>query len=137
MDHGPTLEVGAKAEASLVVQESDTARAMSLDATDDFPPVFATTRMIGLMEIAASRLMQPLLRAGQLSVGVGVNVRHTAATPVGGAARAVATFLGMEGKLYRFRVEAFDEGGPIGEGEHTRAIIATARLIEGASKRRP
>ena len=80
--------------------------------------------------------MKALLQAGELSVGVALNVRHTAATPVGCVVRAVATYLGPEGKLYRFKVEAFDEAGPIGQGEHTRAIVATERLLAGAERRR-
>ena len=41
----------------------------------------------------------------------------------------------MEGKLYKFRIEAFDPAGKIGEGEHTRAIIDSERLLTGAKKR--
>jgi len=41
----------------------------------------------------------------------------------------------MEGKLYRFKVEAFDPAGKIGEGEHTRAVIDAERLLSGARKR--
>jgi fluoroacetyl-CoA thioesterase len=52
------------------------------------------------------------------------------------ALRAVATYLGPEGKLFRFRVDAFDEAGPIGDVEHVRAIIATDRLLAGAAKRK-
>jgi predicted thioesterase len=92
--------------------------------------------MIALMELAAARLMKPLLQPGQLSVGVSVHIRHTAPTPVGGKVRAVATYLGPEGKLSRFKVEAFDEAGLIGDGEHTRAVVATERLLAGALKRR-
>jgi predicted thioesterase len=50
--------------------------------------------------------------------------------------RAVASYLGPEGKLYKFRVEAFDDAGPIGDGEHSRAIITTERLLAGAAKRK-
>ena len=128
------MREGEVGEATQVVRFEDTAKAMSQPG-DDFPEVFATTRMIGLMEVAASRAMKGLLAPGQLSVGVGVNVKHLAATPVGAEAKAVATFLGMEGKLYRFKVEAFDPGGLIGDGEHTRAIIATERLLKGAQQR--
>jgi hypothetical protein len=54
----------------------------------------------------------------------------------GGMARyASGPDLWPAGKLYRFRVEAFDDAGPIGEGEHTRAIVATERLLGGAAKR--
>ena len=49
--------------------------------------------------------------------------------------RAIATFLGMEGKLYKFRVEAHDRGGMVGEGTHTRAIVDTARLLKGGADR--
>ena len=51
--------------------------------------------------------------------------------------KAEATFEGMEGKLYRFKVTAFDDAGSIGEGEHLRAVIATERLLQGAERRRP
>jgi fluoroacetyl-CoA thioesterase len=130
------IDVGTSAEISFTVQSSDTAQALSLSPEDTFPEVFATSRMIALMELAAARAMRPLLQSGQLSVGVTVNIKHTAATPVWCAVRAVATYLGPEGKVYRFKVEAFDEAGPIGEGEHTRAIIGTDRLLAGAERRR-
>ncbi|MDH5255644.1 MAG: thioesterase, partial [Gammaproteobacteria bacterium] len=81
-------------------------------------------------------LMKPDLKEGELSVGVSLDVRHTAPTPVGAQVRAVATYLGPEGKLYRFRVEAFDEAGAIGEGQHVRAIVATERLLAGAARRK-
>jgi predicted thioesterase len=87
------------------------------------------------MELAASRAMRAGLRPGELSVGVGLDVRHLAATPPGVEARAVATFVGMEGKLYRFDVKAFDRGGLIGEGAHTRAVVTTERLLRGARAR--
>lgn len=130
------INAGDSAEASLIVQYSDTAHALALEPGDDFPEVFSTTRMIALMELAAGRVLRPLLQEGQLSVGVVVNVRHTAATPVGSTVRAVATYLRPEGKLHRFQVEAFDEGGSIGEGEHVRAIISTERLLAGAALRK-
>lgn len=117
------------------VAASDSARGLALESSDHFPEVFATSRMIALMELAAARAMRPACGEGQLSVGVGIDVRHLAATPVGVEVRACATFLGMAGKLYRFRIEAFDAGGLIGEGEHTRAIVLTNRLLEGACRR--
>jgi predicted thioesterase len=130
-----TPEVGARGEASLVVQVADTARSLALSPGDDFPEVFATSRMVALMELAAGRVLAPLLAEGELSVGVTVSVKHSAATPVGATVRAVATYLGPEGRLHRFRIEAFDDAGPIGEGEHSRAVIGTDRLLKGAARR--
>ena len=131
------LKPGHSARAEFVVQRGDTAKALASSAEDDFPEVFATSRMIALMELAAARAMRPTLGTGQLSVGVTINVRHSAATPIGCRVRAEATFEGMEGKLYRFKVAAFDEAGTIGEGEHLRAVVDTDRLLQGAEKRRP
>jgi predicted thioesterase len=130
------MNLGQTGEAKLVVQSSDTAHAVSLSPEDSFPEVFATSRMVALMEVAAARLMKPLLGAGELSVGVSIAVKHTAATPVGSTVRAVATYQGPDGRLFKFKVEAFDDAGPIGEGEHVRAIIATDRLVAGAAKRK-
>ena len=131
------IEAGATGEIALEVRYEDTAHALSVLTDDTFPEVLATSRMIALMELAAAKVLRPVLGAGELSVGVTVDVRHTAATPVGGRVRAVATYVGTDGKLHRFRVEAFDDAGAIGVGEHTRAIIATERLVAGAQKRRP
>jgi predicted thioesterase len=76
-----------------------------------------------------------LLQPGELSVGVGVEIQHLAATPKGETIRSRAVYLGQEGNLYRFRVEVFDAGGLVGKGLHTRAIIATERLVKAAVKR--
>jgi fluoroacetyl-CoA thioesterase len=130
------IEVGATAEQALEVRYPDTAQALSELTEDTFPEVLATSRMIAMMELAAAKLLRPLLGEGELSVGVTVNVKHLAATPLGGRARAVATYAGPEGKLHRFKVQAFDDAGLIGEGEHTRAIVLTERLMAGAARRR-
>jgi len=137
MSDAPDLPPGHAGTADLVVTEADTARVMGQDAGDDFPAVFATARMIGLMEIAAARAMRGLVQPGQLSVGVSVEVEHTAPTPVGASVRATARYVGREGKLYRFEVVAEDDGGEIGRGTHRRAIVATERLLAGAARRRP
>jgi predicted thioesterase len=130
------MNVGDSHEARFTVQPGDSAQALEMAPEDSFPNVFATARMVTFMEIAATRLMRPLLEIGQHSVGVSISVTHTAATPIGGHVRAIATFLGRDGKQFRFKVEAFDDAGPIGDGEHRRTIVSTSRLLAGAAKRR-
>ena len=129
------LVSGETGEASFIATDRDMAKSLSMSADDDFPEVFATSRMIALMELAGARLMKRILEPHQLSVGVGVCIKHLAATPNNTEVRGGATFLEMEGKLYKFRIEAFDPAGKIGEGEHTRAIIDSERLLTGAKKR--
>src|SRR5262245_53950340 len=118
-----TLNPDANASVTLRVSEADLADVIAIDQSDAFPAVLATARMIALMEVAASRVLQPLLGEGELSVGVTVEVAHSAATPLGAMVRATARFLEQEGKVYVFEVRAEDEGGEIGRGLHKRAIV--------------
>jgi fluoroacetyl-CoA thioesterase len=131
-------EIGSSATVDLVVRESDCASALRLsdDPRDNFPAVFATTRMIALMELAGARLLHPLLQPGEMSVGACVDVSHTAATPIGAKVTASATYRGRDGKLFVFAVVAYDPAGEIGRGTHKRAIVSRDRLIAGAAKRR-
>ena len=132
----PDVAPAKIAEASWIVAESDLASALSQDHRDTFPDVFSTARMVALMELAAARALAELLEDGELSVGVLVNVTHTAATPPGARVTAEARYTGREGKFYCFDVLARDDSGEIGRGKHQRAIIRTQRLLEGASRRR-
>ena len=129
------MEIGSKLALYYQVQSSDLAKELSFDPQDDFPKVFATSRMIALMELAAARLMKPLLSEGELSVGVNVNVTHLAATPNNVEVKAVATYKGTEGKLHKFAVELYDSAGVAGSGLHTRAIVKSERLLQGAINR--
>jgi fluoroacetyl-CoA thioesterase len=129
------LKVGDISEVSYFVGGADSAKNLRLGEGDDFPDVLATARMVGLMELASARLMKPLLQDGELSVGVNVEITHSAATPICQNVQAKATYLGREGKLHKFRVEMFDDGGKVGEGIHTRAVVCTERLISSAMKR--
>lgn len=130
-------EPNATGTAELVVQQSDCASDLKLDNAPDesFPSVFATTRMIALMEMAAARILKPLLQNGEMSVGVTVDIIHSAATPIGAKVIATATYRGRDGKLFVFEVIAHDPAGEIGRGTHKRAIISRERLMSGAAKR--
>lgn len=128
-------ESGAIYRIQHTVGDVDLAAALPIDPGQKFPAVFATSRMIALMELAGAELLKPLLGEGELSVGVGVNVEHLAPTPPGARVWAEARYVGREGKLYVFEVRAGDPAGEVGRGRHTRAIVSTARLEAGAAKR--
>ena len=129
--------LNSTATAEMVVGDSDLASALPMTSTDAdaFPCVLATARMIALMEIASARLLRSCLGTGELSVGVSVDVIHTAPTPKGATVMAEARYLGREGKLFLFEVMASDPGGEIGRGRHKRAIVSAERLQAGALKR--
>ena len=94
-------------------------------------PVFGTPYMIGLMENACQTALQNYLEEGQGSVGIHLDVKHTAPTPIGMkvTVEAEITAVSENGKVIDFKVTAWDEKGPIGEGTHTRAIINNERFL--------
>ena len=130
-------EPNAIGTAELVVHQSDCASDLRVNNAPDenFPAVFATTRMIALMEMAGARVLKSLLQSGELSVGVTVDIIHSAATPIGAKVTATAAYRGRDGKLFVFDVIAHDPGGEIGRGTHKRAIVSSERLVSGAAKR--
>jgi predicted thioesterase len=129
------VPIDSTASAEIRVALFDLASTLQWDPGDQFPAVFATARMIALMEVASARVLRPHLDEGELSVGVAVDVVHTAATLPGSRVTANARLVRQEGKLFVFEVSASDEGGEIGRGMHKRAVIIPARLMAGAAKR--
>ena len=119
------LAVGMRGEATLVVDETQTAEAFGAGGVR----VFGTPAMIGLMENAAWRLVQPELEEGETTVGTVVEVRHLAATPVGMRVAATAELVEIEGRRLVFRVAARDERGLIGEGRHERMRVRLDRFL--------
>lgn len=135
MPNETELEPNTTATAELIVGPQDLASSIASETGDAFPDVLATARLVALMEIAASRVLQHLCGPGELSVGVTVDITHTAPTPPGAKVVATARYTGREGKLYIFEVSAADPGGEIGRGTHKRAIVTSERLQSGAAKR--
>ncbi len=127
------IEVGLVGEKSMTVQESDTAR---MSGGESLPPVLSTPRVIGRLEQTAHEAILPFLPEGQTSVGMLVNVRHLAATPVGMTVRFRAELLEVDGRRLRFKVEAWDQVDKVAEGEHERFIIDIARFQERLEKKR-
>jgi fluoroacetyl-CoA thioesterase len=128
-------EINTTATAQWTVGPADLASALPIEMEDAFPPVFATARMIALMEIAAARVLKPLLGPGELSVGVTVDISHLAPTPEGAQVTATARYARREGRLFLFEVRVSDPAGEVGRGWHKRAIVSTEQLQSSAAKR--
>jgi predicted thioesterase len=91
-------------------------------------PVLGTPVMINLMEGAALAAVEHLLPAGHQSLGIHLDVRHIAATPIGMRVRATAELTNVDGRTLTFRVEARDERETIGDGLHQRVVVNVARF---------
>ncbi|MHB9072703.1 MAG: thioesterase family protein [Desulfobaccales bacterium] len=87
------------------------------------PNVFGTPFLGGLFEGVSADLMAPHLGIGETSVGISMNLKHTAPTPLGMEVRAVTEITEVEGRKITFKLTAFDEKEKIGEAVHERFII--------------
>lgn len=90
--------------------------------------VLATPVMINVIEAAALAAVEPLLPEGHQSLGIHLDVRHFAATPVGLKVTATAEVIAVDGRTIAFRVEARDEREPIGDGTHERVVVNVSRF---------
>ena len=73
-----------------------------------------------------------LLSEGEGTVGTKLDVSHLAATPVGMKVWCESELKEVDGRRLVFHVEAFDEKGKIGEGEHERFIIQNEKFMKKA-----
>jgi len=125
------IEPGLTGEIEILVDENETARKYG---GETLPPVLSTPRMIMYLERSFHIAVVNLLPEGQSTVGILVNVRHLAATPVGMKVKFKSKLLEVDRRRLRFKVEAWDESEKIAEGEHERFIIDwdkyNARLSE-------
>jgi len=126
------IEPGLVGEYTTVVKESDTAAAV---AGGNLPPVLSTPRVVSLLETTAHSAIEEFLAEGQTSVGVSVQLNHTAATPVGIQVRFRLELLEVDGRRLRFKVEAWDEVEQFASGEHERFIIDYSRFAERLEKK--
>ncbi len=116
---------------TLTVGDGDLAQAVG---SGDLP-VFATPRMAALMEQAAAQLAAAYLDEGVTTVGVALNIAHTAPTLTGAVVSATAKLIETDGRRFAFEVSARDQAGEIGSGTHDRVSVKSARFLEKAAMR--
>jgi fluoroacetyl-CoA thioesterase len=99
------------------------------------PAVFATGFMVGLMEWTCMQLLAPHLDPGEGSVGVHIDVGHTAATPPGLTVTVEAECLAVDGARISFKVRAHDDVDPISEGRHQRYVVRWDKFNERVAEK--
>lgn len=120
------IPVGQTGSAEIVVAETHTAPFVGSGRVH----VLATPVMINLMEAAALACVEALLPEGHQSLGIKLDVSHTAATPVGMRVTATARVVAVEGRRVVFAVDARDEKETVGEGVHERVVVNVSRFDE-------
>jgi fluoroacetyl-CoA thioesterase len=104
----------------------------------NLPNVFGTPILGGFMERVSAELINEHLQTGEQSVGISMNLKHLAPTPLGMDVRVKTEVTAVEGRKITFRLEAFDEVEKIGEAVHERFIINAekfnSRVAQKAAK---
>jgi fluoroacetyl-CoA thioesterase len=126
------LERGLSGRSAMQVTDDKTALAYGSGGVE----VFATPAMIGLMENAAVKAVDPLLPQGYGTVGTRLDVRHMAATPKGFRVFAEAKLMEIKGNRLVFEIAAFDEVERIGEGIHERFVIEKESFLKKVEEKR-
>lgn len=122
---------GLQAQLRLTVADEHTAKHLGSGAAK----VLATPQMVLLMERASVAAVDPRLPEGYRTVGVALDVRHLAPTPVGFEVCATSELIEVEGRRLLFRVQVHDGVEVVGEGTHRRAIINVEQFGERVAKK--
>lgn len=120
------IPVGASATRDIVVSRDMTVAHFH----EHMPEVYGTPIMIYHLEVTAETAIRDYLPEGWVTVGVVVNVKHLAATPVGAKVTTKAEVIEVGDHTITFKVEAHDGIDKIGEGTHVRAPIELSRFMK-------
>jgi len=121
-----TLKPGIESEFTFYIPESKTVPALYPESAEfqEMPEVFATGFMVGLLEWACIKAINPHLDwPAEQTVGTHIDVSHIAATPVGFEVTARVKLIAVDGRRLVFEVEAHDGVDLISKGRHERFII--------------
>jgi len=121
-----TLQPGIVFEHAYHVPDNKTVPSLYPDAPEfqEMPEVFATGFMVGFLEWACIKAVEPHLNWPQeMTVGTHIDVSHEAATPPGLTVTATVKLVEVDGKRLVFEVEAHDGVDTISRGRHERFII--------------
>jgi fluoroacetyl-CoA thioesterase len=125
----PGIEPGLEASRAWVVTRELTLAQIN----PEWPAVFSTPAMIGLMESASSEAVRPCLPAGSFQVGVRIEVDHLKALPVGATVIVSSKLVEIEGRRLIFQVEARSGSEVIGRGRIFHTLVNHARFLDIAA----
>ncbi|MBI1285258.1 MAG: thioesterase [Thiobacillus sp.] len=137
-----TLKPGIRHAHTFRVPSSKTVPALYPESEEfvAMPEVFATGFLVGLLEWACIKAVNPHLDWPQeQTVGTHIDVSHEAATPPGLEVTANVELIAVEGRKLVFAVEAHDGIDLISRGRHERFVIDRERFDArlGAKRHKP
>ena len=128
-----TLKPGLRHELKFRVPDTKTVPNLYPESAEfqAMPEVFATGFMVGLIEWACILAVNPHLDwPTEQTVGIRVNVDHTAATPPGFEVCAKVKLIDVDGRRLVFEAELNDGVDTISKGTHERFVINAEKFIQ-------
>ncbi len=117
------LHVGMEFTKTIVVTEELAARHLAGKGVG----VLSTPELVRFIEMCALEGVKPYLQTGQDTVGIRVDVRHLAGTPVGMKVTARCALKEIDRRRLEFTFEVQDEMDKVAEGTHGRFIVDTEK----------
>ena len=99
------------------------------------PAVLSTPKLIGLLERTARFSVALFLENQERTVGVEIDLKHLAPTPVGASVVVTTRVIGSDGAYVNFAVEARDGHELIAKGVHRRAVIDVESFARRVSRK--
>ena len=99
-------------------------------------PVFATPAMAALMEETSAAALSLFLEEGETSVGTALDLKHTAATPLGMKGTATAEIVEVDRRRVTFQVTVRDEQEEIGSARHDRFVVGAEKFLAKANAKK-
>lgn len=99
-------------------------------------PVFATPAMAALMEETSAAALSLFLEEGETSVGTALDLKHTAATPLGIKVTATAEIVEVDRRRVTFQVTVRDEQEEIGSARHDRFVVGAEKFLAKANAKK-
>ena len=101
------------------------------------PEVLATGFLVGLLEFACIKFINPHIDwPRQQTVGIGIQLTHTAATPPGFTVTVKGRLEKVEGRKLSFALEAGDGVDPICKATHERFIIDAEKFNAAVARKK-
>lgn len=133
-----TLKPGLTFEFDYTVPESKTVPYIYPESEEMsiMPKVFATGFMIALFEWACIRFINEHIDfPREQSVGIDVNLNHTAATPPGLTVTVHGELIEVDGRKLLFSIVAHDGVDEISRGTHGRFIVNGEKFTAKAEEK--
>lgn len=124
-DGNSKLKLGMEMERIVNVNES-----MVIDFLGDYGRVLSTPSMIEAMERLCRDMVKPYLKDEEDTVGVRIDAKHLAPTPLGMSIRVHASLASIDGRRLVFHVDVHDQHEKVGEAVHERFIINKNKFVE-------